>query len=192
MAFANWTGLVTEMDRKSAEKAKMKGAGFLYTRANWVSRRNPADLEEKKEWTWARNIDFVMEGWRRHLGSGWDTRYWVIYQSLMYTNKTTSLSPEPNFQKGCFKHIYSDWITRLSFWKKMGVCKRKIYLWVSNQTAHDLMVKGNTSASHKRSRTTRIWEWWCTADHWDLGFFALHDQKLHIEMAELPIQTTAR
>jgi hypothetical protein len=133
---ANWTGLVTEMDKIGGEGKDGKGAGF-YTRANWGGFDEPAIWNKIGE-DMGRNIDFVFESEEGIWGADDDTDIEYIYQSLMYGNKTTSLSAE-KIRSGWLKHIYSDENT--PFIGKDGVSKEN-YLWVSNQTAYDLMVKG--------------------------------------------------
>jgi hypothetical protein len=184
---ANWTGLVTEMDKIGGDGKDGKGAGF-YTRANWGGPDEPAIWEEKGM-DMGRNIDFVMEDEGGIWGADDDTDIEYIYQSLMYTNKTTSLSPE-QIQKGWLKHIYSDENT--PFIGKDGVSKEN-YLWVSNQTAHDLMVKGilpPATSDPKNNKDYEMIDAQLTTEIF--GFFAPTRPEVALEIAELPIQTTAR
>jgi len=131
-----------------------------------------------------RNIDFVMERWRRHLGSD-DVQYWVYSTVAIDTNKTYLAQFLNKFRKdGLTAIFYSDENT--PFIGKDGVSKEKL-LWVSNQTAHDLMVKGILPPATSDPRTTRIYEMIdAQLTDWDLwAFLPLHDQKC-TGIAELP------
>lgn len=99
---ANWTGLVTEMDKIGGEGKDGKGAG-LYIRANWGGPDEPAIWDEIGK-DMGRNIDFVFEPEGGTWGADDHTDFEYIYQSLMYENKTTSLSPE-QIRSGWLKHI---------------------------------------------------------------------------------------
>ena len=55
---ANWTGLITEMD-KTGNIGKVK-TGAFYTREDWGGEDQPAFWQQKEEIS--RTIDFVFEG----------------------------------------------------------------------------------------------------------------------------------
>lgn len=184
---ANWTGLVTEMDKIGGEGKDGKGAGF-YTRANWGGPDEPA-IWEKKGMDMGRNIDFVFEEKGGVWGADDDTDIEYIYQSLMYENQTTSLSPE-QIKAGWLKHIYSDENT--PFNGKDGVSKEN-YLWVSNQTAHDLMRQGMLppdTGDPKNNKDYEMIDAQLTTEIF--GFFAPTRPDIALEIAQLPIETTAR
>jgi hypothetical protein len=184
---ANWTGLMTEMDKIGGEGKDGKGAGF-YTRANWGGPDEPAIWDEIGEGM-GRNIDFVFESEEGIWGADDDTDIEYIYQSLMYGNKTTSLSAE-QIRSGWLKHIYSDENT--PFIGKDGVSKEN-YLWVSNQTAHDLMVKGILPPATSDPENNKDYEMIDAQLTTEIfGFFAPTRPEVALEIAELPIQTTAR
>ena len=124
-----------------------------------------------------RYIDFVFEGKDGMWGADDDTDIEYMYQHLVYTNKTSKLSGQ-QIRDGWLKHIKHE---------------EQNYLWVSNQRALDLMISGivppETSDPAKNpdfdmidaQLTTEIF-----------GFYSPGRPDFAVEMAELPIQTTAR
>lgn len=184
---ANWTGLITEMDKIGVAVENGNGDGF-YTRENWGGPDQPAIWEEPGQ-KMGRKIDFVLEPKDGIWGADDDTDIEYIYQHLMYTHQTTELTPK-QIRDGWMTHIYSDKNT--PFIGKDGVSKEN-YLWVSNQRAHDLMSEGmlppaTSDPEHNpdydmidAQLTTEIF-----------GFFAPGKPTLARDIATLPIQTTAR
>jgi hypothetical protein len=184
---ANWTGLITEMDKIGGAGKDGKGAGF-YTRANWGGPDEPAIWEEIGQ-DMGRNIDFVLEDEGGIWGADDDTDIEYIYQSLMYENQTTSLSPE-QIRNGWLTHIYSDENT--PFIGKDGISKEN-YLWVSNQTAHDLMRQGMLPPATGDPANNKDYEMIDAQLTTEIfGFFAPARPDIALEIASLPIQTTAR
>lgn len=184
----NWTGLVTEMDKIGGEGKDGKGAGF-YTRENWGGPDEPNIWGSSFLDSLSRNINFVFEEEGGIWGADDDTDIEYIYQHLLYENKTSKLTGE-QIRAGWLRHIYSDENT--PFTANDGVTKEN-YLWVSNQTAHDLMREGMIppQTSHPDHNphyemidaqlTTEIF-----------GLFAPTRPDVALEIAQLPIQTTAR
>ena len=170
---ANWTGLVTEMD-KIGNIGEIK-TGPFYTRDDWGKEDQPAYWGGTKDFS--RTIDFVFEGEDGKWGADDDTDIEYIYQHLLHTNKTSKLTGE-QIREGWLKHIKNE---------------EENFLWVSNQRALDLMISGTvppeTSNPEKNpdfdmidaQLTTEIF-----------GFFSPARPDFAVEMAELPIQTTAR
>ena len=170
---ANWTGLVTEMD-KIGNIGELKTGNF-YTREDWGKKDQPKYGRSTQEIS--RNIDFVFEGKDGIWGADDDTDIEYIYQHLVYTNKTSKLSGE-QIRDGWLKHIKHE---------------EQNYLWVSNQRALDLMINGiippETSDPIKNpdfdmidaQLTTEIF-----------GFYSPGRPDIAVEIADLPIQTTAR
>jgi hypothetical protein len=170
---ANWTGLVTEMD-KIGNIGEIK-TGDFYTRDDWGKEDQPAYWGGTKDFS--KTIDFVFEGEDGRWGADDDTDIEYIYQYLLHTNKTSKLTGE-QIREGWLKHIKND---------------EENFLWVSNQRALDLMISGTvppeTSNPEKNpdfdmidaQLTTEIF-----------GFFSPARPDFAVEMAELPIQTTAR
>ena len=119
---ANWTGLVTEMD-KIGNIGETKTGNF-YTREDWGKEDLPNIWGGKKDFS--PIIDFVFEGEDGTWGADDDTDIEYIYQHLLYTNKTSLLTGD-QIRNGWLKHIKND---------------EENYLWVSNQRALDLMIEG--------------------------------------------------
>ena len=171
---ANWTGLVTEMD-KIGNIGDIK-TGSFYTREDWGKKDLPNIWGEEKGYL-SPTIDFVFRDTNEVWGADDDTDIEYIYQHLLCTNKTLFLSPE-QIKNGWLKHIKSE---------------EENHLWVSNQKAFDLMQEGilppETSAPENNEfydmidaqLTTEIF-----------GLFAPNQPDLALKMAKLPIQTTAR
>jgi len=131
---ANWTGLVTEMDKIGGAGKNGKAAGF-YTSANW------GQPDEPNLWGFSDvsdTITFVFEAEGSIWGADDDTDIEYIYQHLLYENKTTQLTGS-QIRTGWLKHIYDD--TTTPFKTRDGKNPEN-YLWVSNQTAFDLMQQG--------------------------------------------------
>ena len=170
---ANWTGLVTELD-KIGNIGELK-TGDFYTREDWGKKDLPRYGQTTQNSS--RNIDFVFEGDDGIWGADDDTDIEYIYQHLVYTNKTSKLTGR-QIRDGWLKHMKHE---------------EENYLWVSNQKALDLMISGiippETSDPNKNpdfdmidaQLTTEIF-----------GFYSPARPDFAVKMAELPIQTTAR
>jgi hypothetical protein len=178
---ANWTGLVTEMD-KIGNIGEIKTENF-YTRDDWGKPDQPSIWGEGMPSELSSNIDFVFAEEDSIWGSDDDTDIEYIYQHLLFTNKTSVLTGE-QIRDGWLKHMMTE---------------EENFLWVANQKAHDMMLGGfvppatsdpvNTSDSIydnyyemiDAQLTTEIF-----------GFFAPARPDIALKMAKLPIQTTAR
>ena len=168
---ANWTGLVTEND-KIGNIGKSK-TGYFYTREDW-GKKDELNLPSNKV---DRYIDFVFEGTDGIWGADDDTDIEYMYQHLLYMNKTSKLSGN-QIRDGWLKHIKHE---------------EQNYLWVSNQRALDLMISGivppETSDPVKNPDFDMIDAQLTTEV---FGFYSPGRPDFAIEMAELPIKTTAR
>ena len=168
---ANWTGLVTEND-KIGNIGKSK-TGDFYTREDW-GKKDELNLPSNKV---DRYIDFVFEGTDGMWGADDDTDIEYMYQHLLYMNKTSKLSGN-QIRDGWLKHIKHE---------------EQNYLWVSNQRALDLMISGivppETSDPVKNPDFDMIDAQLTTEV---FGFYSPGRPDFAIEMAELPINTTAR
>ena len=168
---ANWTGLVTEND-KIGNIGKSK-TGDFYTREDW-GKKDELNLPSNKV---DRYIDFVFEGTDGMWGADDDTDIEYMYQHLLYMNKTSKLSGN-QIRDGWLKHIKHE---------------EQNYLWVSNQRALDLMISGivppETSDPFKNPDFDMIDAQLTTEV---FGFYSPGRPDFAIEMAELPIKTTAR
>ena len=168
---ANWTGLVTEND-KIGNIGEFK-TGDFYTRDDW-GKKDKLNLRGNRT---DQYIDFVFEGKDGIWGADDDTDIEYMYQHLVYKNKVSKLSGE-QIRDGWLKHIKHE---------------EQNYLWVSNQRALNLMLDGEvppeTSNPIKNpdfdmidaQLTTEIF-----------GFYSPGRPDFAVEMAELPIRTTAR
>ena len=168
---ANWTGLVTEND-KIGNIGESK-TGDFYTREDW-GKKDELNLRAN---SLDRNIDFVFEGKDGMWGADDDTDIEYMYQHLVYTNKTSKLSGQ-QIRDGWLKHIKHE---------------EQNYLWVSNQRALDLMIGGivppETSDPEKNPDYDMIDAQLTTEV---FGFYSPGRPDFAVEMAELPINTTAR
>ena len=168
---ANWTGLVTEND-KIGNIGESK-TGDFYTREDW-GKKDELNLRGN---SLDRNIDFVFEGKDGMWGADDDTDIEYMYQYLVYMNKTSKLSGQ-QIRDGWLKHIKHE---------------EQNYLWVSNQRALDLMIGGivppETSDPEKNPDFDMIDAQLTTEV---FGFYSPGRPDFAVEMAELPIKTTAR
>ncbi len=171
---ANWTGLVTEMD-KIGNIGDIK-TGDFYTREDWGKPDHPSIWGQGIPSNLSPNIDFVLIGPDSIWGADDDTDIEYMYQHLLYTHQTSILSPE-QIRDGWLKHIRE---------------QEENFLWVSNQTAFDHMKTGmlppetgrpGNNENHMMidaQLTTEIF-----------GFFAPARPDIALKMANLPIRTTA-
>lgn len=182
---ANWTGLVTEMDKIGGEGPH----GEFYTREAWGQPDQPSIWAEGKPSDLSATIDWVFEDPGGVWGADDDTDIEYMYQHLLLTNQTSILSGE-QIRDGWLKHIYSDENT--PFVNNKG--EKENFLWVSNQRAHDLMrldglvppatsdpLNNNEYEMIDAQLTTEIF-----------GLFAPARPDVALRLAYLPIRTTAR
>ena len=171
---ANWTGLVTEMD-KIGNIGDIK-TGSFYTREDWGKKDIPNIWGEEKGHL-SPTIDFVFKDTNEVWGADDDTDIEYIYQHLLYTNKTLFLTPE-QIKKGWLKHIKTE---------------EENYLWVSNQKAFDLMQKGILPPETGTPKNNKFYDMIDAQLTTEIfGLFAPNRPDIALKMAKLPIQTTAR
>ena len=171
---ANWTGLVTEMD-KIGNIGDIK-TGDFYTMEDWgkpdqpnIWSKDPSDLSS--------TIDFVFVGKDDIWGADDDTDIEYMYQYLHSVNNASILSGE-HIRDGWLKHIKKE---------------EENYLWVSNQTAFDLMQNGIMPPATSLPENN---------PHYDMidaqltteifGLFAPGRPDVALKLATLPIRVTAR
>ena len=182
---ANWTGLVTEMDKIGGEGKDGKGAGF-YTRENW---EQPDELNIWGFSDISDTITYVFEDEGGIWGADDDTDIEYIYQHLLYKNQTTQLTGE-QIRTGWLSHIYNDKNT--PFKTRDGQSPEN-YLWVSNQTAYDLMEKGMIPPATSLPENNPHYEMIDAQLTTEIfGLFAPTRPTIAVEMAHLPIRTTAQ
>ncbi len=170
---ANWTGLITEMDKIGGNGKDGKAAGF-YTRENWGGPDEP-NLWGGSELS--NTIEFLFADTDSIWGADDDTDIEYIYQHLLYTNQTAILTP---------KQIRDGWLEHI---KK----EEENYLWVSNQKAFDLMQEGilpPETSSPDLNPDFEMIDAQLTTEIF--GLFAPTRPDFALKMADLPIHTTAR
>ncbi|MDX2480413.1 MAG: ADP-ribosylglycohydrolase family protein, partial [Desulfuromusa sp.] len=182
---ANWTGLVTEMDKIGGEGLH----GEFYTRSDWGQTDQASFWDEGKPSDLSETIDWVFEEEGGVWGADDDTDIEYMYQHLLLTNQTSILSGK-QIRDGWLKHIYSDENT--PFTNNEG--DRENYLWVSNQRAHDLMrVDGLVPPATSDPLNNTEYEMIDAQLTTEIfGLFAPARPDVALRMAHLPIRTTAR
>lgn len=182
---ANWTGLVTEMDKIGGEGPQ----GVFYTRDDWGQPDQPSIWGEGIPSDLSANIGWVTEDEGGVWGADDDTDIEYLYQHLLMTHSTSMLSGE-QIRDGWLKHIYSDENTPLV--NSSG--EKDNFLWVSNQRAHDLMRTGGlvppATSDPKNNPEYDMIDAQLTTEIF--GLFAPARPDVAIRMAYLPIRTTAR
>lgn len=178
---ANWTGLVTEMD-KIGNIGELK-TGEFYTREDWGKPDQPSIWGQGIPSDLSPTIDFVFVDEDSIWGADDDTDIEFMYQYLLFQNKTSVLTGT-QIRDGWLKHIKQE---------------EENYLWVANQKALDLMVQGYLppDTSDPIYTTDTIYNNYYEMIDAQLtteifGFFAPSRPDIALKMAELPIQTTAR
>ena len=175
-SIANWTGLVTEMD-KIGNIGDIK-TGAFYTRADW-GQPDQANIwsEDGEPSNLSATIDFVFADTNEVWGSDDDTDIEYLYQHLLHQYQTCALSGE-QIQQGWLKHIKKE---------------EENFLWVSNQAAFDLMQDGilppETSAPERNPHYAMIDAQLTTEI---FGLLAPGQVDHALAMAYLPIRTSAR
>ena len=183
-SIANWTGLVTEMDKIGGEGEH----GQFYTRDDWGGPDQPSIWGQGIPSNLSTTINWVLEGASGIWGSDDDTDIEYMYQHLMDVHQVSILSAE-QIRDGWLNHIYSEENT--PFVGDDG--SKENFLWVSNQQAHDLMQHGmlppeTGDPAHNphfdmidAQLTTEIF-----------GLLAPARPDIALKIATLPIQTTSR
>lgn len=172
---ANWTGLVTEMD-KIGNVGEIK-TGAFYTREDWGKPDQPSIWGEGKPSELSPTIDFVMIDEDDIWGADDDTDIEYMYQHLLYTNQTTVLTGE-QIRDGWLKHIMAE---------------EENYVWVSNQKAFDLMREGilpPETSDPARNEYFEMIDAQLTTEIF--GLLSPGRPDIARKMAYLPIRTTAR
>ncbi len=172
---ANWTGLVTEMD-KIGNIGDIQ-TGPFYTRDDWGKPDQPSIWGEGQPSDLSPTIDFVFRDEGEVWGADDDTDIEYMYQHLLFTNQTSFLAAT-QIRDGWMKHIKAE---------------EENYLWVSNQAAFDLMKSGALPPATSEPGSN---------PHYDMidaqltteifGLYAPGHPEVALKMAYLPIRTTAR
>ena len=169
---ANWTGLITEMD-KIGIPVDGKGGGF-YTRENW------GGVDHPNLWgsnNYSETIDFIYATKDSIWGADDDTDIEYMYQELLIENETLFLDGE-QIRNGWLKHIYQN---------------EENFLWVSNQRAFDLMQEGIVPPDTSDPENNPFYEMIDAQLTTEIfGLYAPGNPKTALSMAYLPIRTTAQ
>jgi hypothetical protein len=172
---ANWTGLVTEMD-KIGNLGDIK-TGAFYTRSDWGQPDQPSIWGQGIPSNLSKTIDFVFAAPDSIWGADDDTDIEYMYQELLLRNNTAVLSGE-QIREGWLRHIRAE---------------EENYLWVSNQRAFDLMREGVVPPATGHPSNNAEYEMIDAQLTTELfGLFAPGRPDMAMEMAKLPIETTAR
>lgn len=172
---ANWTGLVTEMD-KIGNIGEIK-TGDFYTREDWGKPDLPSIFSPGIPSKISPTIDFVFENEAGIWGADDDTDIEYIYQHLLLSNETSLLTGE-QIRDGWLKHIKAE---------------EENYLWVSNQKALDLMRDGMIPpATSDPSNNPEYMMIDAQLTTEIFGFLAPAMPDIALKMSTLPIRTTAR
>lgn len=172
---ANWTGLVTEMD-KIGNIGDIK-TGPFYTRTDWGKPDQGSIWAAGIPSNLSPTIDFVLADEDTLWGSDDDTDIEYIYQELLLQNQTSMLTGE-QIRNGWMKHIKGE---------------EENYLWVSNQKALDLMKSGlvpPATGAPEHNPEYEMIDAQLTTEIF--GLYAPGRPDMAVKMATLPIQTTAR
>lgn len=172
---ANWTGLVTEMD-KIGNIGEIK-TGDFYTRNDWGKPYQPSIWGQGIPSSLSPNIDFVFADVDSIWGADDDTDIEYIYQELLLKHQTSMLTGE-QIREGWLEHIKHD---------------EENFLWVSNQKAFDLMIKGLIPPATGDPINNPEYEMIDAQLTTEIfGLYAPAHPEIAIKMAQLPIQNTAR
>ena len=104
-SIANWTGLVTEMD-KIGSIGEIQ-TGTFYTRADWGQADHPNIWSEGKASDISPTIDFVFMDEDSIWGADDDTDIEYIYQELLLQHESSILTGE-QIRQGWLKHIRTE------------------------------------------------------------------------------------
>ena len=169
---ANWTGLITEMDKIEHP---------FYTDANWGGPDQP------NIWgNYVPSSNNIIDYYFIDKGGVWsaddDTDIEYMYQYLLDHHNVSILSPD-QIREGWLNHIYSN----------ENAPNSENFLWVSNESAYYLMKEGLvppfTSEPENNSHYTMI-DAQLTTEIFGLLSPARPD--IALQMAHLPIRTTAK
>lgn len=171
---ANWTGLVTEMD-KIGNTGEIKSGDF-YTREDWGQPDQPNIWSDEPSYI-SETIDFVFRDEGEVWGADDDTDIEYMYQHLLLENETSILTGE-QIREGWLKHIKHE---------------EENFLWVSNQTALNLMIDGEVPPATSDPQKNPDYEMIDAQLTTEIfGLYAPTRPDVALEMAHLPIRTTAR
>ena len=174
-SIANWTGLITEMD-KIGNIGEIKTGNF-YTREDWGGMDSRSIWEDMSIDKSNIKIEFSLRTQDEVWGSDDDTDIEYMYQFLLNYFDTSILSPS-QIREGWVKHIKAE---------------EENYLWVSNQRAFDLMNQGILPPETGEPSNNEFYNMIDAQLTTEIfGLFSPTRPDFAIRMAELPIKTSAR
>lgn len=132
-SIGNWTGLVTEMDKVGGQGRQ----GEFYTQQDWTGLDEPAIWSDKPSEI-SDTIDFILRRPGEVWGADDDTDIEYMYLWTMHRFGKAKLTPH-EIQEAWLRHIYDEKKPTPFGADESGY---QNYLWVSNQAAHELMLKG--------------------------------------------------
>ena len=167
---ANWTGLITEMDRVEAP---------FYTDEDW------GQPDQPNRWGGAGHhpvIEFFVVREGEAWGADDDTDLEYLYQYLHEVNATSTLTAE-QIREGWLTHLWSDNFNH----------DGENHLWVSNENAYELMVKGHLPPETSDPKLNPDFDMIDAQLTTELfGLLAPGNPDVALDIARLPIMTTAR
>lgn len=170
---ANWTGLITEMDKIGNIGEVQTGA--FYTREDWGQPDQPNIWSEEPS-DLSPTIDFYLNPEQDIWGADDDTDIEYMYQHLLAHSDSLILRPE-QIRDGWLKHIRAE---------------EENYLWVSNQRAFDLMQEGNIPPQTSNPDLNPDYEMIDAQLTTELfGLFAPGHPETARRLSHLPIRVTA-
>jgi hypothetical protein len=184
---ANWTGLVTEMD-KVGNIGEIK-TGEFYTRNDWGKADQPSIWGQGIPSNLSATIDFVTVKPDGIWGSDDDTDIEYIYQYLLKNSESVLLTPE-QIRAGWLKHIYSS--AEPTPFGRDPEGNYENFLWVSNQKAFDLMQSGvlpPLTGSQSLNEHYDMIDAQLTTEIF--GFFAPARPDIALKISDLPVRTVA-
>lgn len=180
---ANWTGIVTEMDKIGLGEGDQ---AVFYTREDWGKEDQPSFFGFRRP-DLSPTIDWVRRAPNEIWGADDDTDIEYMYQHLLVTHKTSRLTGE-QIRDGWLTHIHDENNSPLRNGRGGG----ENFLWVSNQRAHDLMHEGMVPPATSDPANNELSEMIDAQLTTEIfGLFAPGRPDIALEMARLPIRTTA-
>ncbi|WP_331344835.1 ADP-ribosylglycohydrolase family protein [Cellvibrio sp. UBA7661] len=184
---ANWTGLVTEMD-KVGNIGDIK-TGDFYTRNDWGKKDLPSIWGQGIPSNLSDTIDFVTVDEKGVWGSDDDTDIEYIYLQLLKNSPSVLLTPE-QIRTGWMTHIYS--AKEETPFGRDPEGNYENFLWVSNQKAFDLMSDGvlpPLTGSHTLNPHYDMIDAQLTTEIF--GFFAPARPDIALQLGDLAVRTVA-
>lgn len=172
---ANWTGLITEMD-KIGNMGDIR-TGEFYTRHDWGGPDQPSIWGQGIPSELSPEINFIWAAPDSVWGADDDTDIEYMYQELMLSHNCTMLSGL-QIRDAWLKHIKAE---------------EENFLWVSNQRAYDLMKQGFVPPATGDPANNSEYEMIDAQLTTEIfGLFAPARPDVALQLASLPVKTTAR